>query len=1182
TAAVFDAGITGEWAGKAGAFVNIAANATPVFTNNAWSRFYSGDAVKGVGNAATDPAGVRQLTITPKAPISLAPRSSTAVTSEIGANTDALGLEFYGYTTTGPIQTALTLNNPTTTATAQLVSAATPAKVYANYKDKNTGAIYTMGMVDVTVDPAALILIPTYEEFVKIGAANGYPLSGTFLQTGDFEIPATMASSRGAFSGTYDGNGHTIRVAGGLASVNGNTGVFSSIEGGTVKNLMIEGTGNVMNSAAQYTGTLAGKVTGNALVENITVKNMRIKSLGQAVGALAGMADASARIIDCNTAASIVGSQTAGGLLGEASGTVERCSATGSVEITGNASGSIGGLVGILNAGTLNASAAYNTVDINNTAATNNYAGGFVGKLAGGTITAATAQGAVGGTNAANAAVGGFAGSIGAGLVKLENTYTLGTVGTVGSRVGGFAGENAAAAAKFKNCITKDAANTIGGASTVPKVVEVRQFSVNPVEINTDKFAVPLPISAQAGVYDMNFVSWEAPDGGLTFESAASAATNVMVTAGTATPQRLHAKYANAAGKVMYGAIMTITPTAAGSINVPDWATFEKIGNDPYYPLSANYVQTADITAPAGTVYQTKGVFGGVYDGGGFGINIVNISEWKKTTILTTDDYVEVEPSGGTKPKTFSNTAQGLFGEVNGTLKNINLKGGAIASDANETGALAAYTYGGTVQNVTVSDVAITHSGVQAFAHVCGVIGWSDKSTLSDITANNVSVNIINSYGALSGGITSLWESTLTGVNTVNNTNILIDSNVEIPQGYTGVAGFEMGCALADTGAATVSGLTVNGGSIKLKHSSKNLWVHTGGMTGGINNNSTVSDVTVNNVTIDLNTAGMYGVMVGGLSSDIGAVSARNIRINGGSINVSGGSELEYIGGLTGEFTTFRANGKANSISDCSTSMSVSTATNGGARAIGGVTAHIQHTQKAGYSLAVNNCDSTSAINVTGSSRGKTMLGAFAGTADNPFAETDLRISNCDATSKITSSKGIMLGGFIGEFLPTAEKVTANTFVNNMYVGNYVDAENAFGFVGSGTAFNHAGISVLKTSDSAITLPFNVSKTVTATPAGGYAFAGWTQKTGTDVASLAYTAGQNTAVITAGATLLGTASFNARFTKAGAEDIDIPLSANITGDTIYISNWADFEKIGNDPAYPLTGKYIQTCGIAAP
>ncbi|MEG1754468.1 MAG: hypothetical protein RR234_11200, partial [Christensenella sp.] len=344
-----------------------------------------------------------------------------------------------------------------------------------------------------------------------------------------------------------------------------------------------------------------------------------------------------------------------------------------------------------------------------------------------------------------------------------------------------------------------------------------------------------------------------------------------------------------------------------------------------------------------------------------------------------------------------------------------------------------------------------------------------------------------------------------------------------------------MGCALAGTGAATVSGLTVNGGSIKLKHSSKNSWVYAGGMTGGINNNSTVSDVTVNNVTIDLNTAGMYGVMVGGLSSDIGAVSARNIRINGGSINVSGGSELEYIGGLTGEFTTFRANGKANSISDCSTSMSVSTATNGGARAIGGVTAHIQHTQKTGYSLAVNNCDSTSAINVTGSSRGKTMLGAFAGTADNPFAETDLRISNCDATSKITSSKGIMLGGFIGEFLPTAEKVTANTFVNNMYVGNYVDAENAFGFVGSGTAFNHAGISVLKTSDSAITLPFNVSKTVTAMPAGGYAFAGWTQKTGTDVASLAYTAGQNTAVITAGATLLGTASFNARFTKAGAE-----------------------------------------------
>ncbi|MEG0630891.1 MAG: hypothetical protein RR459_08235, partial [Christensenellaceae bacterium] len=582
TAAVFDAGITGEWAGKAGAFANIAANATPAFTNNVWSRTYSGNAAKGIGNAAADPQGVRQLSITPATAQTIAPRTSFDASAETGADVDALGLKFDSWSNDGLLSTSGFNIMPQTKVTAG--NSAGTTKLKANYTDKTTGKTYTMGVVDVTVDKNALIQIPTFDEFNKIGTDPAYPLSGAYLQTGDFNIPAAFVASRGEFSGTYDGGGKKITLLGNLISNGGATGLFSKINGGTVKNLVIEG-GNI-DSSAPYTGVLAGTASG-AVITNVRINSATVKSIGEAVGGLIGMVDGATSITNCNIGVSVIGANTAGGFVGLYNGgKIQNSSAAGTVMMTGTASGAIaGGFVGSMN-GTaiINTSAGYAAVTTENGAA-EQHIGGFVGKMDGGTISTATAQGNLGGVNLADATNGGFAGTIGSGITKIENTYTLGTAGTAGLKAGSFAGKNSADAGKFQNCIVSSEKGIFGTASPVSSAAEVHPFMTIPASIATDKFDEYLPISAQNGAYDMQFASWEILSGstGISIINPASISTNAVLAVGTTAEQQIRAKYTNNAGTAMYSPILKITPKAAGTqILVPDWATFEKIGNDPF------------------------------------------------------------------------------------------------------------------------------------------------------------------------------------------------------------------------------------------------------------------------------------------------------------------------------------------------------------------------------------------------------------------------------------------------------------------------------------------------------------------------------------------------------------------------------------------------------------------------
>ena len=145
-----------------------------------------------------------------------------------------------------------------------------------------------------------------------------------------------------AYSGTFDGNGHTIsglNVTGELK----NAGLFGVVKDGTIKNLTVAG--KVSPSIIQCgAGGIVGRASDAAKIENcsnhcsVTGRNSSI------IGGISGYNVDGAKIIDCYNVGTISGTfaQGAGGIAGHNSGTISNCYNVGTVsgdfvgEIVGN------------------------------------------------------------------------------------------------------------------------------------------------------------------------------------------------------------------------------------------------------------------------------------------------------------------------------------------------------------------------------------------------------------------------------------------------------------------------------------------------------------------------------------------------------------------------------------------------------------------------------------------------------------------------------------------------------------------------------------------------------------------------------------------------------------------------------------------------------------------------------
>lgn len=203
-----------------------------------------------------------------------------------------------------------------------------------------------------TLSIALCILMVVSLLCVGVSAADGTAISdaagfaamdpaGSYYLDADITIDTTFAA---AFTGNFDGNGHTITTS---------VPLFAEVGGATIKNLTIAGTISVTGSSA-YAAALALRVTKNTTTNfenivnkaNITGEYRTGGLVGQINCGASGSVTTKTTFTKCSNLANVSGSGMVGGLVGYSQGaddTFIDCVNKGSVT---NASGCCGGIIG--------------------------------------------------------------------------------------------------------------------------------------------------------------------------------------------------------------------------------------------------------------------------------------------------------------------------------------------------------------------------------------------------------------------------------------------------------------------------------------------------------------------------------------------------------------------------------------------------------------------------------------------------------------------------------------------------------------------------------------------------------------------------------------------------------------------------------------------------------------------
>ncbi|MBQ9133973.1 MAG: InlB B-repeat-containing protein [Clostridia bacterium] len=162
---------------------------------------------------------------------------------------------------------------------------------------------------------ADVITIATADDLLKLmNQEDGYPLDGNYLVTADINLAGKTQQPIGnhpdtnIFTGTFDGNGHTIK---GLAinSTANYTGFFGTAgRGATIKNLTLEGS---VTSTKNATGGLIGYGRETLTVENCVV-NVTVTGVARAAGIIGGydayLLDSTLTVANCINNGDITGS----------------------------------------------------------------------------------------------------------------------------------------------------------------------------------------------------------------------------------------------------------------------------------------------------------------------------------------------------------------------------------------------------------------------------------------------------------------------------------------------------------------------------------------------------------------------------------------------------------------------------------------------------------------------------------------------------------------------------------------------------------------------------------------------------------------------------------------------------------------------------------------------------------
>jgi hypothetical protein len=265
-------------------------------------------------------------------------------------------------------------------------------------------------------DSGSPYLIGTASDMRQLGmeTADGCGLAASYKLTGDIDMSAygvwngagaydapTAGSGALAFTGSLDGDGHTLSNMTGSAT-DSYYGLFRRTStGAVIKNVTIDNfkldtalidTGVASNGGPEKRGTLVGQhVTGLLTITGVRVTRGAVNGF-QHIGGLVGDSWSSSGTLQLGGAltadrvsfsGSVQASNNAGGFFGAGSGVVNMTNALvdGSVTALGTTAGGkvAGGVAGTIKAGTIDRVTVRNTVDAS--ASTGGRAGGFASTI---------------------------------------------------------------------------------------------------------------------------------------------------------------------------------------------------------------------------------------------------------------------------------------------------------------------------------------------------------------------------------------------------------------------------------------------------------------------------------------------------------------------------------------------------------------------------------------------------------------------------------------------------------------------------------------------------------------------------------------------------------------------------------------------------------------------------------
>ena len=293
----------------------------------------------------------------------------------------------------------------TGTFTSSLTGLAASTTYYVRaYATNGVGTSYGAELSFTTTDPIATFpagsgtsgdpyQIASLENLYWIAASDAIVASPNqaarwaayYIQTADIDASSTSTWDGGSgwipignsspyFTGTYNGNGHTINglYINRLVTY---VGLFGVAIGGIITNL---GVINVNITGGHNTAALEGN--GSATISNCYSTGTIIGS--QYTGGLVGQGS---NVSNCYSSCSVTGIATSGGLIGRGTGTIKNCYSTGNVtRKSGYGSTEMGGFMG---SGAATIQYCFSTGSVIYTDATNPTDKGFLGNYTSGTLT---------------------------------------------------------------------------------------------------------------------------------------------------------------------------------------------------------------------------------------------------------------------------------------------------------------------------------------------------------------------------------------------------------------------------------------------------------------------------------------------------------------------------------------------------------------------------------------------------------------------------------------------------------------------------------------------------------------------------------------------------------------------------------------------------------------------------